>query len=110
MGNINKMRKRYESEKMAKRVMDTPEFKEAMRKQEEQSVLRAICTLSFMACGYLETRHGYKANGLKKFLDFIKVSLECSADDESFFVEYSKYYKEEYGLDVLDELGMGLED
>ena len=110
MGSMAKMRKRYESEQMARRVMDTPEFKQAMRKQEEQAVLKAICTLSFMACGYLETRHGYKANGLKKFLDFIKLSLECTTDDESFFVEYAKYYKEEYDLDVLGVLGMGLED
>lgn len=110
MGSMQKMRKKYEAEKMAKRVMDAPEFKEAMRKQEEQAVLKAICTLSFITCGFLETRHGYKANGLKKFLEFVKMSLECTEDDETFFVEYSKYYKDEYGLDVLGELGMGLEE
>ena len=32
MGSLNKLRKKYEAEKMAKKVMDNPAFKEAMRK------------------------------------------------------------------------------
>lgn len=110
MAKIDKYRKRYEAEKMAKQVMDSPQFKEAMRQQEERAVLNALARFSFMMCGFLETRHGYKAEGLKKFLKFVTVSLECTEDDSNFFLEYDKYYKDEYGLDVLGELGLGLEN
>ena len=34
MGSLNKQRKRYEAEKMAKQVMETPKFKEALKEQE----------------------------------------------------------------------------
>lgn len=61
-------------------------------------------------CGFLETRHGYKAAGLKKFLDFVVVSLKETEDNIEFFKDYDVYYKEEYGLDVLAELGLGLEE
>lgn len=110
MGKFDKMRKRHEAEKMAKRVMDSPSFKEAMRQQEERAVLNALARFTFMMCGFLETRHGYKSKGLKKFLEFVDINLQCTEDDENFFLEYDKYYKSEYGLDVLGELGLGLED
>ncbi len=109
MGSLNKIRKRYEAEKMAKQVMASPKFKEAMKEQEERAVLNALARFAFMMCGFLETRHGYKKDGLKKFLAFVMVNLQCTDDNEDFFLDYDKYYKDEYGLDVLAELGLGLE-
>lgn len=110
MGSINKQRKRYEAEKMAKQVMETQKFKEAMKQQEERAVLNALARFVFIMCGFLETRHGYKKDGLKKFLAFVMVNLQCTDDDLNFFLDYEKYYKSEYGLDVLAELGLGLEE
>mgnify|MGYP003319152779 CR=1 FL=1 len=62
-----------------------------------------------MTCGFLETRHGYKKKGLEKFLKFVLVGLEETEDNSDFFVEYENYYIEEFGLDVLASLGLGLE-
>ncbi len=110
MGSLAKQRKRYEAEKMAKKVMDAPAFKEAMRQQEERAVLNALARFTFIMCGFLETRHGYKKEGLKKFLQFVGTSLDETENNDDFFIGYDQYYKSEYGLDVLGELGLGLEE
>ena len=110
MSKLDKLRKRYEAEKMAKKVMDNPAFKEAMRQQEERATLNALARFTFMMCGFLETRHGYKKKGLEKFLKSVLAGLKETEDNSDFFIEYENYYNDEYGLDVLAALGLGLEE
>lgn len=110
MGSLNKQRKRYEAEKMAKQVMETPKFKEALKEQELRATTNAIARLAFIACEFLENNHGYKKVGLKKFLKYLLDCLEYTGTDEEFFLTHDKYYKEIHGLDVLAELGLGLEE
>lgn len=110
MGYLDKFKKRQESEKLAKKVLNTQEFKREFRRMERTATVNALARFAFMMCGFLETRHGYKKAGLKKFLKFVMVNLQCTEDDSNFFLEYDKYYKDEYGLDVLGELGLGLEE
>ena len=109
MGWQEKALQKHRTEKLIEEVMKTQQYKEMQREMEAQNVANAIGKFAFIMCGFLETRHGYKKEGLKKFLAFLAKSLECPEDDEDFFVTYDKYYKYEYGLDVLGELGMGLE-
>lgn len=110
MGYWDKVRKKEVQRKITQEVLNAPEFKAYMVKHEEQAVLNALGRFVFMMCGFLETRHGYKAAGLKKFLDFVVVSLKETDGNSDFFTGYDTYYKEEYGLDVLAELGLGLEE
>lgn len=110
MGYFEKARKKQATAKLAQEVMNTAEFRKAMKVQEEQAVLNALGRFTFMMCGFLETRHGYKKAGLEKFLAFVKTSLECTEDDAMFFKDYENYYKEEMDLDVLEHLGLGLEE
>ena len=109
MGYLDKMRKRQANERLAREVMNTPEFKKELHKMQEQATVNALGKFTFMMCGFLETRHGYKKDGLKKFLDFVLTELKCTEDDENFFIEYDKYYREEYGLDVLGKIGLGID-
>lgn len=99
----NKMRKQVEE------VLNSPEYKNMQLEMEQQATLNALGRFTFFACGYLETRHGYKKEGLKRFLAYILTCLETTQTDELFFLEHEKYFKEQYGLDVLSELGLGLE-
>lgn len=100
----HKMRKQVEE------ILNSPEHKEMQKKMEEQAKVNALAWFCFIACGYLETRHGYKNNGLKKFLAFARSSLNSAEDEELFFKEYDTYYKDEFGLDVLAEFGLELEE
>lgn len=99
----NKMRKQVEQ------VLNSPEYKNMQLEMERQATLNALGRFAFLSCGYLETRHGYKKEGLKRFLAYILVCLETTETDENFFLEHEKYFKEQYGLDVLEQLGLGLE-
>lgn len=110
MSYWDKVRKKEARRKITNEVLNAPEFKEYMVKHEEQAVLNALGRFTFMMCGFLETRHGYKSKGLKKFLNFVMVNLKCTEDNVDFFKDYDAYYKDEYGLDVLAELGLALEE
>ena len=110
MGSFNKQRQRYEAEKMAKKVMDSPSFKETLKEQEIRATANAIARLSFIACEFLENTHGYKKTGLKKFLKYLLHFIEEVGTDTEFLVTQDKYYKEMMDLDVLGELGLGLEE
>ena len=109
MGSLNKMRQRWEAEKMAKKVMDSPRFKEALREQDIRATTTAIAKLAFISCEFLENTHGYKKRGLKKFLKYLLHFVEEVGADEEFLVTQDKYYKEMLDLDVLGELGLALE-
>jgi hypothetical protein len=110
MSYFDKVRKREAKRKLAEEVMNTPEFKEAMRQQNEQAILNALGRFTFMMCGYLETKHRYGKLGLLRFMHFVKMGLKEMDDNENFFVGYNEHYIEEYGLDVLAELWLGLEE
>ena len=108
MGWLDKELQRHKAMKLVENAMNTPEFKKKQKEWEEEAVLNALGSFAFIACGFLETRHGYKKNGLKKFLSFLLTSMKCSENNELFFKEYDEYFEEEYGFDVLAELGLEL--
>lgn len=108
MSWVDKAHKRSQLEKQIEQIINSPKYRQQQRELEQQCVLNAFARFTFMMCGYLETRHGYKSAGLKKFLEFVKLSMKCTEDDENFFLEYNKYYKEEYDLHVLKELGLAI--
>ena len=110
MSWVEKALERRRTEKLIEEVMNTPEFKERQRQMDEATLSNAIGRIAFITCEFLETRHNYKAAGLKKFLSFLVGCLEYVGDNDTFFVDIENYFKEEYGLDVLAELGMGLKD
>ena len=110
MSYWDKVRKKEARRKITNEVLNAPEFKEYMQKHEEQAILNALGRFTFLMCGFLETRHGYKAKGLKKFLKSVLAGLKETDGNENFFVDYDAYYKEELGLDVLAELGLALEE
>lgn len=110
MASLYKQRKRYEAEKMAKQVMETPSFKETLKEQEIRATTNAIAKLAFISCEFLEYTHGYKKAGLKKFLKYLLTFVNEIGNDAEFLVTQDKYYKEMLDLDVLGELGMALEE
>jgi len=110
MGSLAKQRKRYEAEKKAKELMNTQRFKEAMKEQDLRATANAIGRLAFITCEFLENNHGYKQVGLKKFLKYLADCIDYTGTDADFFITQEKYYKTIYGLDVLGELGLGLEE
>ena len=110
MSYWDKIRRKEANRKVTQEVINSPEFKEYMRQHEEQAVINALARFAFMMCEFLETRHGYKKQGMLKALKFVRGCLEYTTDNETFFKDGYEYFKSEYDLDVLAELGLGLED
>ena len=110
MSRLDRKRKKWEAEKMTKRVMDNPAFKEALKEQEIRATAAAIAKLAFISCEFLENTYGYKKRGLQKFLKYLLHFVEEIGTDEEFLVTQDKYYKEMMDLDVLGELGLALEE
>ena len=109
MSYWDKVRRKEANKKVTQEVLNSPEFKAYMKQREEQAVLNAIGRVAYITCEFLETRHNYKAAGMKKFLAFMLNCLEYTGDNETFFIDNENYFKEEYGLDVLKELGLKLD-
>lgn len=108
MSWVDKVHERNRIQKQIEQILNGPEYKKMQEEFKVECVTQALARFTFMMCGFLETRHGYKKDGLTKFLDFVLTELQCTEDDENFFIDYDKYYREEYGLDVLGALGLGI--
>ena len=109
MSKLDKMRRKYENEKSAKAVVETTAFKETMREYQVRATANAIARLAFITCEFLENTHGYKKAGLQKFLKYLLDCIKYTETDDDFFITQDKYYKEVHNLNVLAELGLGLE-
>lgn len=109
MGYLSKMQKQAQIHKMIQTAMNTPQYKEARRKDMEQAALQAYMSFCIIACDYLELTHRYKKNGLMKFLAFASKRLKYVEENESYFVEMNDMFRDEMGLDVLAVLGLKIE-
>lgn len=109
MSYWDKVRKKEENRKKAEEIIKSPRFQEYMRQREQEAVLNALARFSFIACDFLETQHYYKGKGLKKFLAFVLKRMKYTEENELYFKEYHEYALEEYGLDILGELGLAIE-
>ena len=110
MGYLDKMHKKIKMEKMIEQAMNSTKYKEARKKDMEQAALNAYMSFCLIACDYLQLKHGYKKNGLITFLKFASKRLKYVEEDDSYFVSMNDYFRDELGLDVLDMLGMKIEE
>lgn len=106
MGWAEKALERHKTKKQIEEIMNSPEYKELQRKQDEQAVLQALGRFCCIACDFLELKHNYKGNGLKNFLAFVLKRMCYTGEDEKYFLDYCEYVKEEYKVDILGELGL----
>lgn len=110
MSWASKAHKKHQIHKMVEQALNSKEYQDARKEDMQQATLQALCRLCFVACEYLEMKHGYKEKGLHSFLAFAKGRIVEIGEDDKYFIDVAEYYKETYNLDVLDVLGMRLEE
>lgn len=110
MSWADKAHKKHQIHKLVEQAMNSKEYQEAKKDDMQQSALKAFCRFCFIGCEYLELKHGYRKNGLENFLKFAKGRVEEIGEDESYFEDVAKYYREEVGLDVMRTLRMRFEE
>ena len=109
MSWAEKQLKKHKIHKMVEEAMNTERYKEARKIDQQQATLRALCRFCFLTCEYLELKHGYKEKGLQNFLKFAKARVVEIGEDETYFDDVTKYYLENFNLDVLGALGLDIE-
>lgn len=111
MGYYDKQRKKAEIRKMVKQIMNSHEYKEAVKKDQQQAAMRAYCNFVLMSCDYLEQKHNYGKKGLEHFLEFAMKRLNyITEDNEKYYQEMNQYFIDTYKIDVLGCLGVQIID
>ena len=72
MSWASKAHKKHQVHKLVEQALNSKEYQDARKDDMQQSALRAFCRFCFVACEYLEMKHGYKEKGLHSFLAFAK--------------------------------------
>lgn len=107
MGSLAKMHKKAQIDKMIHEIMNSPKYRAAVKKDQEQAAMRAYCNFCLLACDFLELRHNYGHNGLNKFLQFARERLYyISEDNEKYYEEMNQYFVDKFKVDVFDILGI----
>ena len=111
MGYLDKMHKRAKMDRMVREIMNSTEYKQAVKKDQERAGVRAYCNFCMMACDFLELRHNYGSRGLRKFLEFALGRMRYLADEnEDYYQEMNEYFVEKFSVNVFDIMGMKVVD
>lgn len=106
MSRLDKIHKKIKTEKMAMEIMNSPRYREARKHDMQEATMNALATFTFIGLVYLEMNFGCKQKGLAKFLEFVKGTVIDFRDDDKWLEASDGYFKETYGMNVLDTLGM----
>jgi hypothetical protein len=106
MSWANKAHKKIQAEKMAKELMNTPQYREARRRDRESATIHALGMFMFMGMIWLEMNFNCKRKGLLRFLDFVKATVIDFKNDPNWLEASDAYFKETYNIDALGYLGM----
>lgn len=109
MNNKQMMRKAHLA-KLTKQIIDSPEYRERRKEDDEQNLMRAFASFALISADYLYRKFNCKAAGIKKFIDFVKPSMGYVKDDPEYFRLMNEAFVDEIGLDVMKELGMEFEN
>jgi hypothetical protein len=109
MGYLDKMHKKAQIDKTIREIMNSPKYRQAVKKDQEQAAMRAYCNFCLMACDFLELRHNYGSRGLRNFLEFAVKRLHYIADDnDKYYEEMNQYFVDKFKVNVFDCMGIDI--
>lgn len=108
--NNKQMMRKAQLAKLTKQIIDSPEYRERRKEDDEQNIMRAFASFALISADYLYRQFNCKAAGIKRFIDFVKPSMGYVKDDPDYFRLLNRAFVDEIGLDVMRELGMEFEN
>lgn len=108
--NNKQMMRKAQLAKLTKQIIDSPEYRERRKEDDEQNLMRAFASFALISADYLYRQFNCKAAGIRKFIDFVKPSMGYVKDDTEYFRLLNQAFVDEIGLDVMRELGMEFEN
>ena len=108
--NNKQMMRKAQLAKLTRQIIDSPEYRERRKEDDEQNLMRAFASFALISCDYLYRKFNCKAAGIIKFIDFVKPRMRYVKDDPDYFRLMNEALVDEIGLDVMKELGMEFEN
>lgn len=107
MGYLDKIHKKAQMDKIVKDIMKSPQYRQAVKKDQEQAAMRAYCNFCLIACDYLEEHENYGSKRLRRFLEFAVKRMHYLADDnENYYQEMNGYFIKRFGVNVFESMGV----
>lgn len=108
--NNKQMMRKAQLAKLTKQIIDSPEYRERRKEDDEQNIMRAFACFTLISCDYLYRQFNCKAAGIQRFINFLKPSMGYVKNDPDYFRLLNRAFVDEIGLDVMRELGMEFEN
>ena len=108
--NNKQMMRKAQLAKLTKQIIDSHEYRERRKEDDEQNLMRAFASFALISADYLYRQFNCKAAGIKNFIEFVKPSMGYVKDDPDYFRLMNEAFVDEIGLDVMKELGMEFEN
>lgn len=102
MSWVDKAHKKYQVEKLVKKVLSDPEFRKAQQSED----LKAFSGIALISVDFMMRKHGYGKKRIQEYVEFLKKQLGYMTEDEEYFKLLNMEIERDTGINVLDQLGI----
>lgn len=102
MSWADKAHKKYQVEKLVKKVLSDPEFRKAQQSED----LKAFSGIALISVDFMMRKHGYGKKRIKEYLAFLEKCMGYVMEDEEYFKLLNQEIERDTGINVLDQLGI----
>ena len=102
MSWADKAHKKYQVEKLVKKVLSDPEFRKAQQSED----LKAFSSIALISVDFMMRKHGYGKKRIKEYLAFLEKCMGYVMEDEEYFKLLNQEIERDTGINVLDQLGI----
>lgn len=102
MSWVDKAHKKYQVEKLVKKVLSDPEFRKAQQSED----LKAFSSIALISVDFMMRKHGYGKKRIQEYVEFLKKQLGYVTEDEEYFKLLNMEIERDTGINVLDQLGI----
>ena len=81
MSWADKAHKKYQVEKLVKKVLSDPEFRKAQQSED----LKAFSGIALISVDFMMRKHGYGKKRIKEYLAFLEKCMGYVMEDEEYF-------------------------
>lgn len=102
MSWVDKAHKKYQVEKLVKKVLSDPKFRKAQQSED----LKAFSSIALISVDFMMRKHGYGKKRIQEYVEFLKKQLGYMTEDEEYFKLLNQEIERDTGINVLDQLGI----
>lgn len=106
MAWIDQQRRKQQLHRQVRQALNSPEFKEARKKERAEDIDNACRWFLTISVDYLYRQENYGRKRMQRFIDFVNQSFKYIENDPDYFRLLAHELEKETGINCLD-LGNG---